>query len=548
MVSDDGSKIIVFGGELDVTSFLSSIYVLDVATQIWKRGPDVPTQRSQSACAYHDGQFIVFGGTGSRNMSEDMHTTQPLVFDVQALIWVLQFTPKEVPYPPSSPNGGGNATGNGGETRKKNNVGLIVACAFGGFVVLLGVMVAVILSRRKREHRKRDVFLAGDKHTKRPDGTAVIPSEANAFIHPSGGARAGGRVGNEDDDEDDYPPFRRPRSPPGPPTNNYHPYKPFTPTEYYPSAYGYIPTAVPAPVPATGSTALKSTGYYPTVFGSAPSTTTAVVIAKGVPIMAAAAVVNSSRPVSASSRPASFTTTTAQSDPSFYYKQMQAEMDKPQPHPPAPPQPQPPRPSTSAPPRTSYTSSYSPSYSDNTDSTILGHVSTMISPPARPTMDLPPPIPRRPPSGSGYYSMVSVGDTTAPMASAQQKQQQRRSPSPSAPGPQYRGDEHAQHQEQIYRSQQQQQRPHYSQHQQPYQQPSPTPGQYRYSTATAEEDGVQSPQPSIIEGYNEFHGPWTNDRRRYAAPHAVRDVPMETYRDYKVEAPRQPQMGQGSFH
>ncbi|KAF9137117.1 hypothetical protein BGX30_010531 [Mortierella sp. GBA39] len=554
--SDDGSKIIVFGGELDVASFLSSIYVLDVATQIWKRGPDVPTQRSQSACAYHDGQFIVFGGTGSKNMSEDMHTTQPLVFDVQALIWVLQFAPKEVPSPPSSPNGGGNATGdgggmNGGETREKSNVGLIVACASGGFVVLLGVMVAVILSRKKRERRKRDVFLAGDKHTRRPDGTAVIPGEADAFIHPSGGARAGGRVVNKDDDEDDYPPFRRPRSPPGPLTNNYHPYKPFTPTEYYSSAYGHIPTVAPPPVPATGSTALKATGYYPTAFGSAPWTTTAAAIAKGVPIMAAAAVANSPRPVSASSRPASFTTTTAQSDPSFYYKQMQVEINKPQPQPPAPPQPQPPRPSTSAPPRTSYTSSYSPSYSDNTDSTNMGHESAMISPPARPTMDLPPPIPRRPPSGSEFYSMISVGDTTAPMAPEQQKQQQRWSPSPSAPGPQCRGDEHAQHQE-IYRSQQQQQRPHYSQHQQPYQQPyrqpSPNPGQYRYSTATAEEDEIQSPQPSIIEGYNEFHGPWTNDRRRYPAPHAVRDVPVETYRDYKVEAPRRPQMGQESFH
>jgi hypothetical protein len=32
------------------------------------------------------------------------------------------------------------------------------------------------------------------------------------------------------------------------------------------------------------------------------------------------------------------------------------------------------------------------------------------------------------------------------------------------------------------------------------------------------------------------------------APHAVREVPVEKYRDYKVEAPRQPQTGQGSFH
>ncbi|KAG0057892.1 hypothetical protein BGZ89_001766 [Linnemannia elongata] len=480
VASEDGSKIVVFGGELNVASFLSSIYVLDVATQIWKRGPDVPTPRSQAACAYHDGQFIVFGGTASQNMSVDMHTTQPLVFDVQTLLWVLQFTPKEV----SSPNGGGNATGDGGASgTKKSDVGLIVGCAFGG----------------------------------RPDGTAINPREGAAFIHSNGGAGAGGAG------------------------------------EYYPSAYGYVPTVAPAPVPAAGPTAFKNTEYYPAAFGSAPSTGAAVATAKGVPIMAAAAVTSSSGPVSASSRPAStsprpasFTTTTAHSDPSFYYKQVQAETDKPYPQPPAPPQPQLPRPATYLPPRTPYTPSYSPSYSDNTDSTIPGHVSTIIHPPAHPTVDLPPPVPRRPPSGSGYYSMASVEDTEAQVASMQQQQQQKRSPSPSVPGPQYRGDEHAQYQEQIYQAQQQQQHQYYSQHQQPYQQPchqpSPNSGQYRHSTATAEEHDIVSPQPSN-GGYNEFHGQRTDDRRRYAAPQAVREVPVETYRDYKVEALRQ-----GSFH
>ncbi|KAF9298644.1 hypothetical protein BGZ88_005619, partial [Linnemannia elongata] len=405
VASEDGSKIVVFGGELNVASFLSSIYVLDVATQIWKRGPDVPTPRSQSACAYHDGQFIVFGGTASQNMSVDMHTTQPLVFDVQTLLWVLQFTPKEV----SSPNGGGNATGDGGASgTKKSDVGLIVGCAFGGFVVLLGTMVGVLFLRGRKERSKRDVFLAGDNHTRRPDGTAITPREGAAFIHSNGGAGAGGGVVKEDDDEDDYPPFHRPRSPPGPPTINFHPYKPFTPTEYYPSAYPYAPTVAPAPVPAAGPTAFKNTEYYPAAFGSAPSTGAAVATAKGVPIMAAAAVTSSSGPVSASSRPAStsprpasFTTTTAHSDPSFYFKQVQAETDKPYPQPPAPPQPQLPRPATYMPPRTPYTPSYSPSYSDNTESTIPGHVSTIIHPPAHPTVDLPPPVPRRPPSGSG---------------------------------------------------------------------------------------------------------------------------------------------------
>lgn len=182
-------------------------------------------------------------------------------------------------------------------------------------------------------------------------------------------------------------------------------------------------------------------------------------------------------------------------------------MDKPQSQPPAPPPPQPPRPATYSPLRTPNTPSCSPSYSDNTDSTIVGYVSTMISWPARPRVGPPQLISRRPHSDSGYYSMASVGDTTAPMASAQ-----------PAPGPQYRGDEHAQYQEQIYQLQQQQ-HPYYSQYQQPYQQPYRQPstnsGQYRHSTATAEEGEIQSPQP-LIDGYNEFHEPWTNDRRRYA--------------------------------
>ncbi|KAG0322082.1 hypothetical protein BGZ97_008831 [Linnemannia gamsii] len=566
--TDDGSQIIVFGGELNIQSFLSSIYVLNVATQVWRRGPDVATPRSQSACAYHDGYFVVFGGTGSRNMSEDMHTTQPLVFNVETLLWVLQFTPKEAP--PGNGSGGNSTVDNGdGRNKGKSNIGLIVACAFGGFMALVGIMVAVILNRKAHHRRRRDIFkTATDKHTKRPDVTNVVPREAAAFIHHSGGGagaegRRSGVNDSDDDDEHDFPPFHRPRNPP----TNTHPYKPFTPSEFYPSTYGNKPTTTTATAAtvagATASKVSTPTNYGLTDFGYTPIIATeAAATTNGAPLMAAAGatssrpVSSSSRPASTSSRPASFTTTAVQSDPSFCYKQIQTEMDKPHSKSPSPLPPPVPRTSTFVP-RTSYTPS-SPTDSDQTDSTILGYVSTMISPPVRPAVGLPPPIPRRPPSGAGYYSMASVGDTRAPVvaASANQQQQQQRPPSPSTQAPQYRGDEHAHYQPQLYQSQQQHQYPYYSQYQRqkPYQQSNSIQGyiqeQPQHSTSSstaAEEAETQPPHPATDEN-KAFHGTWTNDRRRHVAPHAVREVPVEKYRDYKVEAPRQPQTGQGSFH
>jgi hypothetical protein len=198
----------------------------------------------------------------------------------------------------------------------------------------------------------------------------------------------------------------------------------------------------------------------------------------------------------------------------------------------------------------------SPTYSDQTESTVFGYSATLPNSSLKspsPALPLPPPIPERPPiparpvptGAIEIYTLNSFDDSmvSTPM---QAKEQPLPRVTPIQ-APQFRGEEHAKFQSQLdlTHSQPSGQHPYQVQPQQSSQGvilDRPMVGLHRHSTPTmSEEEGeIQGPRHPSIDGYNDFHGTWLgNDRegrRRYTAPHAVRDVPVETYRDYKVEA------------
>ncbi|KAK3839896.1 MAG: hypothetical protein J3R72DRAFT_476094 [Linnemannia gamsii] len=170
-VTDDGSKVIVYGGAANANTYLSSIYILDLTTGVWTAGPPTTGVLSQATCAYNAGQFIVFAGSISATDMNSLAEATPLVFDVNNGAWVTSFTA-------SSGGGGGNGSGgnsgsgslttpthpmgSGGDgpgdsdaTEGKSHTGAIIGAIAGVLVLLLiGLAVYLVRMRRRRNLKK----------------------------------------------------------------------------------------------------------------------------------------------------------------------------------------------------------------------------------------------------------------------------------------------------------------------------------------------------------------------------------------------------------
>ncbi|KAF9131788.1 hypothetical protein BGW39_001323 [Mortierella sp. 14UC] len=143
--SDDGAKIIFFGGAVDANVFLNTIHILDVDSGQWTLGQPAPTgTRSQMACAFHSGFFVAFGGTtGSKNQTEEMYTSQPIVYDVNQNQWVDSFSV-------SDGSGAGSSSSLSGSSMDPvlwTGVGAIV------FMMLCALVGDYLNAKRRRERK-----------------------------------------------------------------------------------------------------------------------------------------------------------------------------------------------------------------------------------------------------------------------------------------------------------------------------------------------------------------------------------------------------------
>ncbi|KAF9912688.1 hypothetical protein EC991_009424 [Linnemannia zychae] len=145
--SDDGSKIVLFGGSLDANTFFSTIYTLDVASAEWTLGQAAPDFRARMACGYHAGQFIAFGGSRGTSQSTILNNI-PIIYDVEANTWSPNFDPDG----PTGANGGGG----GGKGSGKSNLAPIIGGAAGGavFLTVFGIAVFCCFKRRKASRAK----------------------------------------------------------------------------------------------------------------------------------------------------------------------------------------------------------------------------------------------------------------------------------------------------------------------------------------------------------------------------------------------------------
>ncbi|KAF9375424.1 hypothetical protein CPC16_000738 [Podila verticillata] len=87
--SEDGSKIVVFGGT-DGTNYFKDIYILDVGKGKWKQGTDALTSRTRFACGIHSGQLIAWGGSSASNRNTMLSNT-PIIYNLNNDKWVNKY-------------------------------------------------------------------------------------------------------------------------------------------------------------------------------------------------------------------------------------------------------------------------------------------------------------------------------------------------------------------------------------------------------------------------------------------------------------------------
>ncbi|KAG0367464.1 hypothetical protein BC939DRAFT_435191 [Gamsiella multidivaricata] len=89
-----GSKMVLFGGYSRLTaSALSDIYVLDIATWTWTKGPDanLPNGRLGASCAVTNDQFVIWGGKSSSPTLDVMADNTALIYNLKTNTWINSF-------------------------------------------------------------------------------------------------------------------------------------------------------------------------------------------------------------------------------------------------------------------------------------------------------------------------------------------------------------------------------------------------------------------------------------------------------------------------
>ncbi|KAF9154545.1 hypothetical protein BGX20_004642 [Mortierella sp. AD010] len=140
----EGSKMILFGGvNVGGSDTFYDIYILDVHTLTWKRGPDVtPTNgRAMAACSVSNGNFIVWGGGTVVSGTSSVPDDTVMVFDLLAGAWVSKYN-VDLLSPPANTT----STSDGSKSHR-----VAIASALSAvFVVALIVLLVVIHRYRSR--------------------------------------------------------------------------------------------------------------------------------------------------------------------------------------------------------------------------------------------------------------------------------------------------------------------------------------------------------------------------------------------------------------
>lgn len=141
-------------------------------------------------CAYHAGFFIAFGGTSSKNLTEDLYSSQPIVYDVNKDQWVDRYSPAgAAPATVNDTNRPPNDIGSGTSPNENSHMGVIIGAGVGAMVVMIvcAVVLGYIVQKRRRDRkaaerdaRALDILSDGEDHYSHRRRTIHKKSAASA--------------------------------------------------------------------------------------------------------------------------------------------------------------------------------------------------------------------------------------------------------------------------------------------------------------------------------------------------------------------------------
>lgn len=161
-LDDDGTKVVVFGGRLDSTSYARDIWILDIPSMLWTQGPSLSEPRASAACVLAGNTFIAWGGSNGQRTVDGT----PILYDLNTNQYVISYTP------PSSYASNTNVFGNNPNNKNTNdnsnrsgrinsnslpgddsgtNSMLIIAAVIGAIVaVAIAALISVYVRKRRR--------------------------------------------------------------------------------------------------------------------------------------------------------------------------------------------------------------------------------------------------------------------------------------------------------------------------------------------------------------------------------------------------------------
>ncbi|KAF9139250.1 hypothetical protein BGX30_008196 [Mortierella sp. GBA39] len=177
-ISDDGTKLVVFGGRYfdDFHQYITGdIYVLDLDTMVWTRGPDYTTPRIYTTCTIVDGTFLSWGGSDSSSTVN----SPIIIYDIKRNKYLSQYKGSDPdkdfdPLAPPKTSNPGSGSGSGWSGSSNNSDGkemtfeerrnLILGCVFGGAALFwITVCCCICRVKRNRAYRVQEVLDAAER-------------------------------------------------------------------------------------------------------------------------------------------------------------------------------------------------------------------------------------------------------------------------------------------------------------------------------------------------------------------------------------------------
>ncbi|KAF9361963.1 hypothetical protein BGX34_006801 [Mortierella sp. NVP85] len=160
----DGTKIVFFGGYDESNIAFADIFVLDVATLTWTKGPSAPAddRRANSACAASGDYFISWCGEhDTRTGTGTVNST--LSYDLKANLWTTTYiaplpsatrTPRSAPIPsPTSPGSPSTIKPVDSVANNPSQVVVIVGGVLGGVAVAIAAVGFLLFKVRGKQSR-----------------------------------------------------------------------------------------------------------------------------------------------------------------------------------------------------------------------------------------------------------------------------------------------------------------------------------------------------------------------------------------------------------